>query len=187
MTVTAAAAVEIVLVAFYLRFDAVFHWLVHFLVGGSTALVLVAAVTVMTGRRCGGSGLLVVIISGHLFAAVPDVLFRLGIAHAHWMDLFGWHLESHFTPGGLVTWYAVFLACLAVTLIAQRHPRRGLPVVAALAVGTTLVLAHERVPPELTSAAHVVHLVYLLLLPVAIVSWAWWYARRSRASRFPTP
>jgi hypothetical protein len=162
------AAVEAVLLAFYLYWDASFHWLLHLLVGGSIGLLAATAGAAPRGLRTGA--LVPVVTVGHLIAAVPDILFRLGVPHQHWMDLFAWHLESHFAPGGLLTWYLVFLVCLGANLLLQ-YRRRSWPVVAALvSAGTALALAHERVPTELTSTDHAAHLAVLLSLPLAAIA-----------------
>ena len=109
-----AVALEIYLYVAYRGHQARFHWFTHFFVGASVALLIMAAVAVRTRRPV--SYPLVWPIFGHLVAMFPDFLFTAGIAHERWMDVFLGHLSTHFIPGGNVTWFAVFLACLALYL-----------------------------------------------------------------------
>lgn len=169
---------EMVLLAVYLRSDATFHWLLHLFVGGSAALVLAA----LTSQRIDIQALLRFVAAGHVLAALPDILFRLGVAHEHWMDLFAWHLESHFTPGGVVTWYLVFLVCLGANLLLQCRRGSWPALFAALSVGTTVVLSHERIPDVLTSADHPVHLASLVAVPLLAVALVWWSRLRKAPS-----
>ncbi len=111
-----AVAVE---VAFYLSYrghDARFHWFTHFFVGASVALLVMAAVTLRIHRPVPLP--LVWIVLAHAFAMFPDFLFVGGHVHEHWMDVFFGHLSAHYMPGRNLTWYVVFLACLALYLFA---------------------------------------------------------------------
>jgi hypothetical protein len=112
----AAIAVEVVLYLSYRDHDARFHWFTHFFVGAAAALVIMAAVTARTGRPVAYP--LVWPLLAHLVAMVPDLLFVGGVAHRRWMDVFLGHISTHFVPGGNLTWYLVFLASLAVYLLA---------------------------------------------------------------------
>lgn len=108
----AAVAVEAVLYASYRGHDASFHWLTHFFVGGSVALLLMSAWSAR--RRRPVPRPILWVLAGHVYAMVPDLLFRAGIAHEQWMDAFLGHVSSHEVPGRNLTWYAVFLGCLAL-------------------------------------------------------------------------
>ena len=66
MTAVAIVLSEVALLVVYVRWDAPFHWLVHFLVGGSVALVVLAAVTVTAQRSVDTATLLPVVAVGHL-------------------------------------------------------------------------------------------------------------------------
>ncbi len=112
----AAGAVELALYLSYRGHDARFHWFTHLFVGASTALVVMTAVTLRTRRPLPYP--LVWPVLGHLFAMTPDLAFSGGVAHQRWMDVFLGHVSSHFVPGRNVTWYAVFLASLALYLAA---------------------------------------------------------------------
>lgn len=121
-----AVVVEIGLFASYRGHDARFHWLTHFFVGSSAALLVMAAVAVRTRRPVPAP--LVWALVGHLFAMIPDVAFTAGAAHRPWMDIFAGHVSSHFVPGRNLTWYLVFLVCLGAYLAAVdrlRSPGRG--------------------------------------------------------------
>lgn len=112
----AAVAVEVALYLSYRGHDARFHWFTHFFVGASAALVVMAVVTLRTGRPVPSP--LVWPLLGHLFAMAPDLAFTGGVAHQRWMDVFLGHISSHFVPGWNLTWYAVFFAALALYLAA---------------------------------------------------------------------
>jgi len=106
----------------YRAHDARFHWFVHFFAGASLALVLMAAVAARTRRPVRFPLLWPVL--GHLVAMFPDFLFNLGFAHQRWMDVFAGHITVHYVPGRNVTWYAAFLASLALylTVLDRRVP-----------------------------------------------------------------
>lgn len=49
---------------------------------------------------------------GHLFAAMPDLLFIAGgVVHMRWMDVFAVHIRGHMIPGAL--WVSVGMVGLA--------------------------------------------------------------------------
>ncbi len=116
---------EIGLYASYRGHDARFHWFTHFFVGASVALVAMAVVAARTRRPVPLA--LVWIFLAHVVAMFPDFLFSAGIAHQRWMDLFLGHISTHFVPGRNLTWYLVFLACLAAYLavLDRLRPRGG--------------------------------------------------------------
>lgn len=109
-----AAVIEVALYLSYRGHDARFHWFTHFFVGAAAALLVMAAVTLKTGRSVPYP--LVWPLLGHLFAMTPDFLFVGGEAHRWWMDLFLGHVSTHFVPGRNLTWYVVFLATLGAYL-----------------------------------------------------------------------
>lgn len=109
-----AAAIEVALYLSYDHHNGSFHWFTHFFVGASAALLAMSGVARMT-RRPVPIPLLWVVL-GHLVAMAPDLLFRGGMVHRRWMDLFLGHLRVHYVPGRNLTWYGVFLAALALYL-----------------------------------------------------------------------
>jgi hypothetical protein len=105
--------VEVALYGTYRHHDARFHWFLHFFVGASAALLVMAAVAWRTGRPVRWP--LAWLLIGLLYAMIPDLLFLLfGVIHQRWMDLFLWHIGAHFVPGRNWTWYLVFLASLGL-------------------------------------------------------------------------
>lgn len=119
-----AVAIEVYLYRAYDAQAAPFHWFTHFFVGGAVALLVMAAVTWRTRRPVPLP--LVWPVLGHLYAMTPDLLFTAGYAHERWMNVFLGHLSTHFIPGRNVTWYAIWLASLAVYLaaLARRVPEQ---------------------------------------------------------------
>jgi len=120
-----ATLVELLLLTVYVSQDTAYHWLVHFLVGGTVALLGLTATAACRHRPATQPTLWVLL--GHLIAILPDLLFAAGIAHQRWMDLFLGHISSHNAPGGLWALYGSFLAGLALYLltIARLPPRGG--------------------------------------------------------------
>ena len=125
---------EFGLFATYGAHDARFHWATHFLVA-----VIVSALVLSTGLLLTGMPrprlLLLVVLGLHLFAMAPDVLFRVGIPHAPWMDVFLGHITVHHLPGGDASWLlialtvsAAYVALLTLWLRARRaEARAGMP------------------------------------------------------------
>ncbi len=111
-----AVVVEAGLYLSYRGHDARFHWFTHFFVGASAALVVMAAVAARTRRPVPYP--LVWVLAAHLFAMAPDLAFTAGYAHRRWMDVFAVHISSHYIPGRNLTWYGIFLVCLAAYLVA---------------------------------------------------------------------
>ena len=104
---------EIALYASYDVHDARFHWATHFLVAfavASLALLVRLLVTGVPGPRL----LLPAVLGFHLFAMTPDILFRGGVPHYRWMDVFLGHVIAHDMPGGDGSWLVVALACLGL-------------------------------------------------------------------------
>jgi len=45
----------------------------------------------------------------------PDLLFRAGVPHEEWMNLFLGHIWVHYIPGGNASWLAIALAASGPT------------------------------------------------------------------------
>lgn len=103
---------EIALFASYGAHEARFHWATHFLVALGFAALLLLARLILTGAP-GPRYLLLFVLGLHLFAMAPDLLFRAGIPHSGWMNLFLGHIAVHHMPGGDGTWLLIALICTA--------------------------------------------------------------------------
>ena len=83
--------------------------------------------------------LLPAVLGFHLFAMTADLLFRGGVPHQLWMNVFFGHLAVHDLPGGDRSWLVIALALSGVyvaTLTVWLRARRaeavlGLPTNAA--------------------------------------------------------
>jgi hypothetical protein len=108
---------EIALFASYSSHDARFHWATHFLVAlAYTSLVLLARLLV-TGAP-GPRFLLLTLLGFHLCAMLPDLVFRAGVPHYRWMDVFLGHVAAHYLPGGDGSWLIVALTLLGLYVAA---------------------------------------------------------------------
>ncbi len=144
---------EVALFASYGAHDARFHWATHFLVAlAFTALGLLARL-LLTGAP-GPRHLLLAVLGFHLFGMAPDLLFRGGVPHYRWMDVFLGHVAAHYVPGGDGTWLLValtftsaYVAALTLWLRARRDEARGgMPPgvgLTGMAVLRTATLVHE--------------------------------------------
>ena len=104
---------EIALYASYDVHDARFHWATHFLVALAVASLVLTVRLLITGVP-GPRLLLPAVLGLHLFAMTPDIVFRAGIPHYPWMNVFLGHIASHEMPGGDGTWLAIALVCLGL-------------------------------------------------------------------------
>ena len=104
---------EVALYASYSAHDARFHWATHFLVGLAFASLVLLARLLVTGAP-GPRLLLPTVLAFHLYAMLPDLLFRGGVPHSGWMDVFLGHVAAHYLPGGDGSWLVVALTCLGL-------------------------------------------------------------------------
>lgn len=156
-------AVLLAVLGVYLSIDVQIHFFLHLFLGGTTALLIANVFGLRTGRF---PPALVIVTIGAVVNAVPDVLYLyFHVAHAPWMDLFQWHIETHFMVGFPTSWYLIFLLALAAYFAAQVIPAskpalRAAPLAAVVAVVmASVVYAHERVPEGVISADHPGHLI----------------------------
>ncbi len=149
---------EIGLYASYSVHDARFHWATHFLVGlafASLVLLLRLLVTGAPGPRL----LLLVVLAFHVYAMLPDLLFRGGVPHYRWMDVFLGHVAAHYLPGGDGSWLAVALTCLGLYVgaltawIRARQAESALGLPPGIGLTGMAVLRPQR-DPSATDLAH---------------------------------
>ncbi len=115
-------AAETALYSSYAGHDARFHWFTHLMVGAITALALMTARTLQTGRPARHP--LLHVLFWHIVAMLPDLLFVGGVPHQQWMDVFLGHISSHFVPGRNLTWMVVLSGMGAVATFVQLDAAR---------------------------------------------------------------
>lgn len=143
----AVAALELVLWQRYAALDVTLHYWLHLLHGTAAGIALWVAVAAARWRPADPAarrlGLLTAAVAGHLFTAIPDVLFLVGgLLHRRWMDVFAVHIRIHMVPGAL--WVALGLLGLSLTAwlgLSAGHRRAACVGVAAVAVATTVAVA----------------------------------------------
>lgn len=142
---------ELGLYASYAAHDARFHWATHFLVG-LLATALWQSVYLLVAARP-ARGQLATIVSFHLWAMWPDLLFRAGAPHERWMDYVALgHISSHYLPGGDTSWLVLALlgaggyALLLQRWLAARHAEAAAGLAPALGVGGAGVLRPQTDP-----------------------------------------
>ncbi len=149
---------EIALFASYASHDARFHWATHFLVAlAFTALVLL--VRLLLAGAPGPRFLLLTLLGFHLYAMLPDLVFRAGVPHYRWMDAFLGHVAAHYLPGGDGSWLLIaltFLGLYVAALTAWLRARRaeaaaGMPPGVGLTGMAVLRPQHD---PRTRSLAH---------------------------------
>ena len=116
----ALVVAEVWLYRSYAAHVAEFHWATHFLVGLTVAGLWSAAFLLLTGRPSRWQ--LLAILAFHLWAMWPDLAFRAGVPHAHWMDWVALgHVSSHYVPGGDATWLVVALVVAGAYAVLLRR------------------------------------------------------------------
>ena len=143
----------------YVQLGAEFHFWLHGLFGAALGLAALTAVRMLRSHRRGSDPARGVVAPweggflGHLYSAVPDVLFLgFGVLHVLWMDVFAFHITLHFIPAPLVAMLMLFVLTLgAYGLAASRHPGSAAGTLAvASGVLVVAVLLAEPIPNSLT-------------------------------------
>lgn len=109
--------VEVLLFLSYSVHDARFHWATHFLVAVIVAII-VMAIYLRVRKAPGPRFLLMLVLGLHVFAMAPDLLFRAGVPHAAWMDIFLGHVSAHYMPGGDTTWLVIAVTAITGYVVA---------------------------------------------------------------------
>lgn len=148
---------EGVLFQVYGQFDSRFHWAAHFLVGVIAAVAWLSAYLLVTSTPARGQ--IIVALGFHLFAMTPDLLFRAGIPHAPWMNVFLGHIAVHYLPGGDRAWLALALtAALGYALLLSRWLRaRAVEAAQGMAPGIGIggiAVLRPQLVPERSQLAH---------------------------------
>lgn len=166
-TVVLPIVILAVLLGVYISLAVQIHFFLHLLLGGTIALLVATGIGLRTGWF---PPWLPLVTIGAVVNAIPDVLYLyFHVAHSPWMDIFTWHVETHFMPGFPVSWYLLFLLALAAYFVAQVA---GTAIaiapfcVASAAVAGAVVWAHERVPAGAINPDHRGHLLGFVL-PIA--------------------
>ena len=147
----AVLAVEAVLFSRYRSYGALWHFWLHALLGGALGFTVLTVVALARRQPVGGTAPWRAAAGGHLYSAMPDVLFvAAGVLHAWWMDVFALHMTAHFLPSPLLSLFAVFALAL-FGWAAVTTGRRG---VAMGCIGCSVVLGAGlvalRTPPPST-------------------------------------
>ena len=151
-------AAEVVLYASYASHDARFHWATHFLVALLVTALWQSLHLLVVARPARGQLATVVIF--HLWAMWPDLLFRAGVPHYHWMDWLALgHVSSHYLPGGDTSWLVLALvgaggyAVLLARWVSARSTEAATGLSPALGVGGAGVV-RPQADPRSESLAH---------------------------------
>ena len=150
---------EVGLFGVYGSYDSRFHWGAHFLVGLIATAVWLSAVLLVKAAPARGQLLLVLVV--HLFAMAPDLVFRAGVPHSLWMNVFLGHIAVHYVPGGDRTWLVLAVLatvgyCLLLSRwLAARHTEAaaGLAPGIGIGIGGVAVL-RPQADPRVTPLAH---------------------------------
>jgi pimeloyl-ACP methyl ester carboxylesterase len=148
---------EIALFQVYGRYDSRFHWAAHFLVAVIATAAWLSARLLVTSAPARGQ--IIVVLGFHLYAMAPDLLFRVGVPHALWMNVFLGHIAVHYLPGGDRAWLALALLSAAgyASLLSLWLKARTVEAVQGMApgigIGGSAVLRPQR-RPESTELAH---------------------------------
>ncbi len=126
LTALALASVEVWFYARYAQQGAQFHFWLHALLGGALGLTVLTLLRLRWPREARPLRAHEATLAGHLYSAVPDVLFLVvGALHVPWMDVFALHITAHFLwpgplPAALALWALAVAAWTAVRLGARR-------------------------------------------------------------------
>ena len=148
---------EIGLFSVYGTYDSRFHWGAHFLVALIATSVWLSVVLLVKAAPARGQLLLVLVV--HLYAMAPDLVFRAGVPHSLWMNVFLGHIAVHYIPGGDRTWLvlAVLAAggyCLLLSRwLAARHAEAATGLAPGIGIGGAAVF-RPQVDPTSTPLAH---------------------------------
>lgn len=150
-------AVEVLLFRSYGAFDSSFHWAAHFLVSVIASAAFLAGYLLVASAPARGQ--LIVLLGFHLYAMAPDLLFRAGVPHSPWMNVFLGHIAVHYVPGGDETWLALALlayggyAVLLTLWVRARTIEAEAGLVPGIGIGGRAVV-RAQLDPRVITLAH---------------------------------
>lgn len=146
----ALVAMEALFVSRYLHYGAMWHFWLHALMGAAAGLTLLTLIALWRRQRVRGAAPWRAVIGGHVFSAMPDILFiTVGVLHFWWMDVFAVHISVHFIPAPLLSLYV--LLAISVTgwaAVTLGHRRSAAALVAVTVVAAAVLLAFREEPPR---------------------------------------
>lgn len=123
------------------------HYWLHLLHGVAFGLGAWVAVNVVRRRAltvaAQREGALAAGFAGHMYAAVPDIVFlAAGALHVRWMDVFAIHIRIHMVPAALwVSWAFMVLAVAGWVALASGRRWMAGALVATLVVAVTVAVS----------------------------------------------
>lgn len=146
VTATLVAAFEGYLYYRYAQLGAQFHFWLHGLFGLTLGLSALTAWRLVRRKLDGRVAPWEAGALGHVYSAVPDVLFLVfGVLHMVWMDVFALHISLHFVPYPLQTQLVLVGLALAAYGLARdgrRRPAAGALVGALVVVGVAMLVRY---------------------------------------------
>lgn len=125
ITIPVIVAVEIYFFSRYNELGAEFHFWLHGLFGATLGLMGLALWRLFKRRLQGRMLGLEAGFVGHIFSAMPDIIFLMfGVLHMYWMDIFALHISLHFVPQPLLVQFVLFLLALVAYGLAGTGQRR---------------------------------------------------------------
>lgn len=151
VTACLVVVVEVIFYRQYASLDAEFHFWLHGLFGAAIGLSAVTIWSLINRRPAKISGWEAGAL-GHIYSAVPDILFiAFGVLHMYWMDVFALHISVHFLPAPVATMLVIFLLSLfAYGLSADGYRKSaGFCLVIAVGILSTSLVFRAPVPTNL--------------------------------------
>lgn len=148
---------EVGLFRVYGSFDSRFHWGAHFLVAVIATSAWLSVLLLLKAAPARGQLILVLLV--HLYAMTPDLLFRIGVPHQQWMNVFLGHIAVHYVPGGDRTLLALAVLaaggyCLLLSRwIAARQAEARAGLAPGIGIGGIAVV-RPQADPARTPLAH---------------------------------
>lgn len=125
ITALIVIGIEIYFYRRYAALGAEFHFWVHGLFGAALGITGLTLWRLARRKTDGWMKSYEAGFLGHVYSAVPDVIFLLfGILHMYWMDIFALHISVHFIPAPVPTMLGLFILSLIGYGLAADGKRR---------------------------------------------------------------